>query len=94
MEKQALIVLLCNMVILIVLMMNVFISTNNNSKLISIVFIILFVIPFAIIQTYSINCMISGNCSIFSWALAGAILVCTVLYIIYVIMHISKEKRS
>lgn len=92
-EKQALVVLMCNIIIFMLLIVNVIINTDIQAKILSIVFIIIVIIPLTIIQTYSINCMMTGNCNVFSWTLALLLVLCTIFYIIYLINNIRKEKR-
>lgn len=96
---QALVLLVCNFVIFILLFANILIpksrnQQNNDSKIARLLLLFIVVLPIMVLSIYSLNCMIVGQCTHLSWAVATvAILVC-ILYIIGFIMAILKKKKQ
>jgi hypothetical protein len=98
-SNQAMTILVCNFIIFILLLANIFIPRNDSSqkrmsKTGSFVVLFLLVLPFMILSVYSVNCMIVGQCTTWSWILSGLVIIAAILYIIGFIQMIIIKKKE
>lgn len=101
METQTIIVGICVFVLVSLLITNIFVSSQEDKREsmfctsnICMVLVIVFVIlPIALLQTYSVQCMVIGGCDRFVWILTGVVLLCTITYIGLFIWKIYKQKN-
>lgn len=92
-SKQAIILMICNFIVFMLLLFNTFITKGSNRNAIIIV-LFLMILPFMILQIYSLNCMVTGECYVWSWIIAYISIAFTVLYVIGFIIMIRKLKQS
>jgi hypothetical protein len=101
METQTIIVGICVFVLVILLIANIFVSSQKDQKEsmfctsnICMVLVIIFIIlPIALIQTYSVQCMVTGGCDRFVWIITSIVILCTIAYIGLFIWKIYKQKN-
>lgn len=93
---QAMTILVCNFVIFILLLANTFIPRKDQtiSKTSSFLVLFLLVLPFMILSVYSVNCMIVGQCTTWSWIISAFVIFIAVLYIIGFIQMILIKKKE
>ena len=91
--KQTLVLLVCNIVIFILIVSNMFLGKNKNWFL-SIVLLIALIVPIMLMQLYSVNCMVTGDCNSWSWFLVAVAVLCTLVYIIGFINSIINLKKN
>lgn len=58
------------------------------------VLIVFATIPLFLLQTYTVNCMVVGDCNIWTWVVTTIIVIVTLMYIITAIMSIIKHRKS
>lgn len=92
-SNQAIILSICNLIIFMLMFINVFIS-KQKSKIVVILGLIFIVIPIMIIQIYSLNCMVTGSCTVWSWTLSAIAIIFTLIYVIGFIIMIIKLKKN
>jgi NADH:ubiquinone oxidoreductase subunit 3 (subunit A) len=77
---------------------NVFIpskdQTNKKSKSYIIILLLFVILPFMVMQIYSLNCMVTGECHAWSWTLSVIAAIFTFLYVIGFIAMIMKIKKN
>ena len=101
MESQTIIVGICVFVLVSLLIANIFVSSQKDKREsmfctsnVCMVLVILFVIlPIALLQTYSVQCMVTGGCDRFVWIVTGIVILCTIAYISLFIWKIYKQKN-
>lgn len=89
MSTQAIILTVCNVVILIALFLSLFVlkrsvDSENESKVTTImknVSAMLMFVVIMVIQIYSVNCMVYGNCIAWTWILTAFAILGTLAYI-------------
>lgn len=92
-SKQAIILMICNFIVFMLLLLNTFITKTPNRTAI-IVVLFLLILPFMLLQIYSLNCMVTGECYAWSWIIAYIAIAFTVLYVIGFIIMIRKIKKT
>lgn len=97
-SPQAIVLIICNAIILMLMLINVFIPRKDSQKLgnkgLMFLVIILFIIPIMLIQIYSLNCMVTGSCTKWSWTLSIIAVIFTVVYVIGFVTAIIRLKRN
>jgi hypothetical protein len=103
-SQQALILTICNVVILIAVILSMFVlkksKDNDRYKLSTILKNIAALVMFIIImvmQIYSVNCMIYGDCHLWTWILVAFAAFGTLMYIgffAYIAMSANRIKTS
>ena len=58
------------------------------------VIVLIVLIPIVFMQVYSLNCMVSGDCKMWSWTLASVAVLITQVYIIGFISMIIRMKKA
>lgn len=105
MSPQAIILTVCNIVILIALILSLFVIKKSSdapeeSKVKTILKNVAALVMFLVImamQIYSLNCMVYGNCTSWSWVLTTFAIFGTLAYIgffAYVAMTAKKVQMS
>lgn len=92
-SKQGLVLLVCNMIVFIMIVANIFVSKKSNWVM-SLFLLCVLIIPIMAIQVYSLNCMVTGDCRLWSWTLVAFVIVFTLLYIIGFLSMIVKMKQD
>jgi len=92
-SKQAIILMICNFIVFMLLLSNTFISKIPNRTAILLVLFLL-ILPFMLLQIYSLNCMVTGECYTWTWIIAAIAVVFTILYVIGFIIMIKKMKNT
>lgn len=100
-SNQALTILVCNFIIFVLLLANTFIprkspsdSEKRMSKSGSFIVLFFLVLPFMLLSVYSVNCMIVGQCTTWTWILSALVICVAFLYIVgFVQMIIIKKKE-
>lgn len=99
METQTIIVGICVFILVTLLIANVIVSSNQKKPLfctsnICMILLIIFVIlPVALIQAYSVQCMVTGGCERFVWIIVGVAVLLTLIYAGLFIYKILKQKQ-
>lgn len=100
-SNQALTILICNFVIFILLLANTFIPRKNPSdaekrmsRSGSFIVLFLLVLPFMLLSVYSVNCMIVGQCTTWTWILSAFVILIAFLYIVGFIQMIIIKKKE
>lgn len=92
-SKQAIILMICNFIVFMLLLLNTFI-TKTPSRIYIIIVLFFIILPFMLLQIYSLNCMVTGECYAWSWIIAYIAIAFTVLYVIGFIVMIRKLKQT
>jgi len=92
-SKQAIILMVCNFIVLMLLLLNTLITKTPNRVAILIV-LFLIILPFMLLQIYSLNCMVTGECYAWTWIIATIAVVFTILYVIGFIIMIRRLKKT
>lgn len=103
-RTQTIIIGICIIITLLLAISNLFIPTPGlpsdanqiftKAKFFMLLILLLFVFPFALLQLYAVNCMLEGNCVIFTWIIVAFTLIYTVFYIgsfIYNLVNLKKN---
>lgn len=100
-SNQALTILICNFIIFILLLANTFIPRKSASdaekrmtKTGSFIVLFLLVLPFMLLSVYSVNCMIVGQCTTWTWIISAFVIFVAFLYIIGFIQMIMIKKKE
>ena len=95
-QTQSIVLLVCNLIIFVLVGANVLINKKENapSWLLTLILLVMIVLPIMIVQVYSLDCMFTGDCRAWSWTLATAAIVVTLIYIVGFISMIIKLKKS
>jgi quinol-cytochrome oxidoreductase complex cytochrome b subunit len=102
-RTQTIIIGICIIITLLLSISNLFIPKANSEKTNSmftkakffmLLIILLFVFPLALLQLYAVNCMLEGNCVIFTWILVIIILFYTLFYIGSFIYNLVKLRKT
>lgn len=92
-SKQAIILMICNFIVFMLLLLNTFITkTPNRTGIIVVLFLL--ILPFMLLQIYSLNCMVTGECYAWSWIIAYIAIAFTVLYVIGFVVMIQRLKKT
>lgn len=97
MSPQALVTLLTFVLVFIMMMIALFVIPNDNGvkgkAMLFLTYILIFV-PIFFLQTYSINCMVVGDCGIWSWILTFFVVILSLFYIVLAIFGIVGAKKT
>lgn len=97
-SHQAIVLIVCNFVVFMLMFINVFIPrknvTNTPSKTAVSFVLLLVILPIMILQIYSLNCMVTGECYAWSWTLSVIAAIFTIIYVIGFILTIVKLKQN
>lgn len=63
-------------------------------KIMTLLVALLVFLPVVFIQAYSINCMVEGNCNIFSWIVTAIIIIFSLLYVVVAIRSIYLVRKQ
>lgn len=99
-SKQGWVLAVCNTIIFIVVvlsMLSVKQETEQGSKtkaLIKNVVALVFFFIVMVLQVYSLNCMITGDCHVWAWILASFAVITTLLYMLAFVFIIFKANKK
>ena len=99
-RTETIIIGICAFVLVSIMIANVFVSSNNKheifctSNLCMVLAIIFILLPIALIQVYSVQCMIHGGCDRFVWFIVGFAILLTCVYIGLFVWKITKQKNA
>jgi len=97
---QTIIIGICVIITILLSISNLFIPVNKEdktfftkAKFYLLLVIILVVFPLALVHLYAVNCMLEGNCVIFTWVIVAITLILTIAYIVSFIYGLIKIKK-
>jgi len=99
-SKQGWVLAICNTIIFIVVLIGMFSvkkdaeAGDKTKALIKNVVALVFFFIIMVLQVYSLNCMITGDCHIWAWILAIFAVLTTVLYMIAFVMIIFAANKK
>lgn len=97
MSPQALVTLLTFVLVFIMMMITLFVIPNDSGvkgKAVLFLTYLLIFVPIFFLQTYSINCMVVGDCGNWSWLLTFFIVILSLFYIVLAFFGIMKVKKD
>lgn len=87
-SQQAFILTICNIVILVAVILSMFVikkshtaDPNKVKTILKNISVLMMFIVIMVLQVYSLNCMVLGNCQIWSWILTAFAVFGTLGYI-------------
>ena len=103
-SQQSIVLSICNVIILIAVILSMFVLKKSkdterykiNTILKNVSALVMFII-IMVLQIYSVNCMISGDCHIWTWILVALFAFGTLMYVgffTYVAMSASRIQTS
>lgn len=101
-RTQTIIIGICIIITLLLAISNLFIPTNNQdkqsiftrTKFYLLLVMLLVIFPLAIVHLYAVNCMLEGNCELFTWIIAALVIISTILYTGGFIYRLVKLKKT
>ena len=100
-RTETIVVGICAVILILAMIANVVVSKTSSTdsvfcttKLCMILAILFVLLPLALIQVYSVQCMLEGNCDRFVWIFVGIAVVLTLVYIGLFVYKIIKQKRE
>lgn len=102
-SSQAFVLAICNVCVLIAVLLSMFVIKKNtdngetSSAMVKNVVALVFFIFIMVMQVYSLNCMVRGDCHVWAWILAAFGVIGTLSYLgafVYILMSSKKNDKT
>lgn len=98
-RTQTIIIGICIIITLLLAISNLFIPQDKESiftktKFYLLLIMLLVIFPLAIVHLYAVNCMLEGNCELFTWIIVALVIISTIVYVGGFIYRLVKLKKT
>lgn len=92
--SEAIVIGVCFVILIIVLILNAIIPFNGEKHLKYLFIILLVVLPAMLINVYTVNCTVYGNCHTLARLFAVIAIISTLVYVTLFVIKFIKYKKS